>query len=141
MRKKSSYKPRPVLLDTLQHVRVGMQKADTSNGEIRSIRIRNHLALASIMTLKPTLSDLSVLTQSFNVAISLAVQGLEREAYQDLFDASDAIERCALRGEVTADDAEDVRAGLVVHDRQLDLATVKQIEIAIKFKRERNEQL
>lgn len=137
MRKRSAYRPKNVILDTMQWVKQGMKTIDQTGPTATSLRLKNHLALEAMLKGDGTTDDIDVLIACFNVAEALAMRKLGQEYRAEITAAQDAILAMSQRGIkvkrflFTGPEMQAVRTGMDVHNAQLDVCTVADLEKAL----------
>jgi phosphopantetheinyl transferase (holo-ACP synthase) len=139
MRKKSKYKPRPVLQNPLAYVIASISRADTGDGEIRNLRLRNHLTLESLRTGKAVAEDFKILAYAFDMAMSLAKQSttLGGDWFTEIVAGRRALDEATTRGLCTGPQLMAINTAMEIHDLQLDVCTVQQLEIGVKYSKQR----
>ena len=142
MRKKSKYKPRPIIPDTMTWVRAGLKKVDEI-GAGTTLKIRNHDAINNLRLGAATRFDIDVLIDAANITEALANRGIGVDWKPEIREGQDAILALARRGvpnnfhfvargpELTA-----INLLMSVHDAQLETVTVQQLETAMNDVRE-----
>jgi hypothetical protein len=136
MRKRSRYRPKPVILDTMAHVRMSIAPV-TDMPKLVDCRIRNHDCLAQLAQGKATKAELNVIIAALNVAEALIMQDVGEEYLQQLRDGQDAIVELSRRGIergafiATGPQLTAINWAMELHDAQLDVITVAQLERAI----------
>lgn len=139
MRKRSKYRPKGVIVDTLRHVMTGFQRIDDSGSHALTLRIKNHASLEALIKGTGTRDDIDVMIASMNVAEALAIQGLGVELRPEITAAQNAIYNMSRRGIerqrflFTGPEMQDMKTGMEAHDAQLDVCTVAQLEKALDF--------
>ncbi len=138
MRKKSKYKPRPVILDPMSYVQSGMKTLSQVVGELVRLKIRNHDALLALVQGKATFEHMLTLTEAGNMTQAFAYQGIGNEWAKEISSGEDALLAVAQRSKwvCRASELAAIRELLEVHDAQLDVVTVSQIEKAFAHIRE-----
>lgn len=139
MRKRSSYRPKGVRLDNMAWVTAGLKKVGNLPKAGVGLKIKNHLALDSIMHGDGTRESIDDLIACFNIAEALyrVNPRLGRDYAQEIKMAQDAVyslgQRYIKTSRVvfTGMEMMAVRAAMDIHDAQLDDATVKEMEHAI----------
>ena len=134
MRKRSTYRPKRNLQDPLAFVLNGFTPADQkSNGIIQTVRIMNHGAINAVRTGKATWEDVSTLVVAFNVGLGLAANGIGSEYSHDLREALKASFALEQRSKwlLTGTELTSINLGMEVHDAQLDVCTVAEMEAAL----------
>lgn len=74
MRKRSKYRPKGVIVDTMRHVITGMQRLDDADSRHHALtlRLKNHASLEAMFKGEGTRDDIDVLIASMNVAEALS---------------------------------------------------------------------
>jgi len=139
MRKRSRYRPKGVIIDTIGHVLGGFAPM-REHGKATTLKIKNHQALTSMVAGTGNRDDIDVLIAAMNVAEALAIIASLGDEYRaEITAAQDALLAMSRRGlernrflftglELTA-----MNLGMEVHDAQLDACTVGQLEQALDF--------
>ena len=138
-RKRSKYRPKGVIHDTVSHVLHGFRLVQHT-GAATTLKIKNHQALANMVQGTGGRDDVDVLIAAMNVteALAIAVE-LGTEYRSEIAAAQQAIFTMGQRGvakdrylftglELTA-----LNLGMEIHDAQLDACTVGQLEKALDF--------
>lgn len=137
MRKRSRYRPKPIIVDTMAHVRQSLSPVTELDG-LLTLRIRNHDALATLAAGKATRGDLDVIIAALNVAEALIMQDVGDQYLQQLRDGQDAIADLAARGLqrpaflATGPQLTAINWAMELHDAQLEVITVAQLERAVR---------
>ena len=137
MRKRSKYRPKGVIQNTLAYVMEGMVPVTQHGSYLVTLKIRNHGALANLTQGKATKRDVDELIECFNVAEALYRMGMGREYGDVLRDAQRSLLEIGERGLRTGrflgtgEQYNNLRMVMELHDAQLDLCTVKDIDNAI----------
>ena len=133
MRKRSAYRPRPVLLDALAHVKSGMKPLTQVAGEYVKLKIINHDALLALTQGKATWQSMNKLIAAGNMAEAFAHQGIGAEWNAEIRAGEDAILAVARRDKwvCKAGELNAIRELMDVHDAQLEVVTVSQVEKAL----------
>ena len=139
MRKKSKYKPKPLITNTLAYVVSGMRTiADVPEAGVK-LQLLNYEALDEIVRGNPTRDHVDALINVMNVTELLADKYKIGEDYLDIvYKGQDAVFNMAQRGisgksfRFTGEELEAVREVMELHTEQLKLTTVKQMEEALK---------
>ncbi len=136
MRKRSSYRPRPVLLDNMAHVKMGFALLSGLTDTNYEVRTFNHQALKSIVDGTGSRADADVLMAAFNLAGALATQHLGDHG--SVIEAGRAALLTCCRRSLTRNrlvftgpELSAVNAAMELHDAQLDISTVGEIEQAM----------
>ena len=140
MRKRSKYRPRQVFSDPVAWVINGF-KPMSESGEAVSLKIKNHSALSDITQGQGDKNNVDVLIAAMNMAEALHIvnPALGKEYAPEIKAAQDAIYNMAKRGVVkgrfvfTGPEMQAMNTGMEVHDAQLDVCTIGELEQAIKY--------
>ena len=137
MRKRSKYKPRQIIPDTMTWVRAGLKKVDEISAGT-TLKIRNHDAMNNLRLGVAARFDIDALIDAANITEALANRGIGEDWRMEIRAGQDAILALARRGvannfRFVAKGPELVALNLLieVHDAQLETVTVKQLETAM----------
>lgn len=139
MRKKSKYRPKPVRVNPVAYVIESMTPVAAYGSYLLTLKIRNHEALANITQGKGTRADMDLMLAMFNIAEALYRMGLGREYGDVLAQAREALIAVGSRGiatnrfVLTGPQMSTLNLVMELHDAQLDLCTVKDVERAIEI--------
>jgi hypothetical protein len=139
MRKKSSYKPRPVRADNLNWILAGMKKVGSLPVAGVDLKLKNHGALDSILMGNGTRDHVDVLIAAVNICEALVRirDDLGLDWATEIKAAQDALYTMARRGveknsfAFTGPEMTAMKLVMDVHDVQLDNCTVKEMEQAL----------
>jgi hypothetical protein len=139
MRKKSSYKPRPIRADNLNWILAGMKKVGTLPSAGLELKLKNHEALDSILKGEGTRDHMDVLISAVNICEALVRvrDDLGLDWANEIRAAQDALYTMAKRGveknrfAFTGPEMTAMKLVMDVHDVQLDNCTVKEMEQAL----------
>jgi hypothetical protein len=139
MRKKSSYKPRPVRTDNLNWILAGMKKVGTLPVAGVELKLKNHDSLNMILTGKGTRDHIDVLISAVNTCEALVRirEDLGLDWANEIRAAQDALYTMAKRGyekgrfAFTGPEMTAIKLVMDIHDAQLDNCTVKEMERAL----------
>ena len=135
MRKRSSYRPRPVVNDNMFYILSGNLPATAAATTIARIKVANHGAMDSLTKGKGTKADVIALGHMLTTAEALARHNLGRDWLPELAEARKALSDLTMRSGNFVMKANEIKAlnlALEVHDAQLEGCTIKQLEDAIK---------
>lgn len=146
MRKRSKYRPRPVIFDTMGYVKEGMTKLTQKTGILLSLNIKNHDAMQRLVRGEATEDQITILIDMGNVTEALCRMGFCQEsaefvkkgeaALKDIGDRGAKLGRYVLKAhEITA-----MNDLLDVHDEQMTKVTVKNMEDAMDLVQEERRQ-
>ena len=136
MRKRSTYRPRPVILDTLNWVRSGFKPLVEIADENIKLRLKNRMALDAVIHGDATPYDIDVLINVSNMCTALA-RRIGADYKDDIREAADAIEAMQRRYtrwkkvQATAAELEAINLMFRIHEAQLDAARINDLEQAI----------
>jgi hypothetical protein len=138
MRKRSKYKPKKVMLDVMSFVKSGLMRFDEVEGAV-SRRLKTHLAMELLRLGRATKDEIQVLIAAYNMieALSRLHRKFGQAWSKELRDAEEALLAVARRGVKTshfvckAAELTAMRLAIEIHDAQLDIATVKDLELAM----------
>lgn len=137
-RKRSKYKPRPIMHNTMAWVKSGFYKVST-HPATSTLALANHSALEALRKGEATKSDVKVLADMLNIVEALTevnpAFGVDYKS--DIREMQDSIVSLSQRGKergayiCTAKELDALRYALELHDAQLDIATVNDIAQAM----------
>lgn len=141
MRKKSKYRPRGVIPDTMTWVKAGLQKVGTLPKAGVALKLKNHEALDTVMHGEATRDHVDVLIAAFNIAEALyrIRPDLGIDYADDIKLAQDALYSMGKRGAsigrfvFTGPEMQVIRFGMEIHDAQLDNCDVRTMEKALEL--------
>ena len=140
MRKKSKYKPKPVIRDTMAYVKSGLMHMVNMKEQLVALQLKNHLALEALRTGTAVKEDIDVLISAFNITEALAKAKIGDDYLADIKSAQDALWECAKRGVslnykfiLNGPELKAINFVMELHDAQLEASTVKDIEKAIDY--------
>ena len=139
MRKRSKYRPKGVIFDTMNHVLSGM-KIVGAIGAGTTLKIKNHDALDKVRRGVATRADIDTLIAAFNITEALALKAsLGGEWKDEIRAAQDALLELGRRGAETGKfilrgpELTIFNTAMELHDAQLDACTVAELERAIDY--------
>jgi hypothetical protein len=140
MRKRSKYKPKPVILDTMSYVMSGMKQMTNLKDQLIALQLKNHLALEALRLGQATKEDIDTLINAFNITEALAKQKIGDDYKTEIKEAQDALFACAKRGVennyrfvMKGTELKAINYVMEIHDAQLEASTVKDIELATNY--------
>ena len=139
MRKRSRYRPKPVLVSPLNYVIEGMKPIRLHDSYLLDLKIKNHGAMSNLTKGVATRKDMDMLISMVNVGEALYRLGFG-EDYKDVVDDGlNALHEVAKRGDKTnrfvvkAEEMNDLNTAISLCDAQLDLVTIKDMERAMRL--------
>lgn len=143
MKKRSKYRPRRVLLDTMAFVQESLTPVAKHDNYLLDLKIVNSMAMAALMKGTATKRDMDVLVAMSNIVEALYELGFGRQ-YQDVATEGRyailsivyrAVER--LRFVPTGEDVKRLNTLMELHDAQMDAITIADMERAISLAKRR----
>lgn len=134
---RKAYRPKPVRIDPVGYVLTGMMPLDQVGDELVTLRVKNHGALAALTQGRATNDDFNMLISALNVTEALMMQDMGTEYSPDLRAGQAALTAIGQRRKqigrfvLRADEMKVLNLAMDVHDAQLEICTVAQIERAI----------
>lgn len=139
MRKRSKYRPKGVIMDTVGHVLGGFRLVQHTPQAV-TLKIKNHQAMTSMVAGTGSRDDIDILIAAMNVAEALAIICELGDGYRtEITAAQDAIVAMGKRGLersrflFTGPELTAMNLGMEIHDAQVDACTVQQLERALDF--------
>lgn len=136
MRKRSKYRPKGLILDTMLYVSSGMKKVGAISAGT-TLKIKNHEALESVRKGEGTRQDIDTLISAFNITEALAMMRIGDDWKDEIRAAQDALLAVGRRGVETGKfilrgpELTTFNLAMEIHDAQLDACTVSELEKAI----------
>ena len=137
MRKKSKYKPKHVLANPLAYVLESISPVASQKGYLLSLKVRNHAAMTQLTTGVATRDDIEALIAMANMTEALSRLGFGEDYNAETIAGLDALHDVASRGVETskfilrAPEMAALNTLIELHDAQLDVITVKDMENAL----------
>jgi hypothetical protein len=142
MRKRSRYRPRPVLVNTMGYVMESMTPIAAMDKYFIELKIKNHLALTRLTKGEADRTDIDTLIASTNVTEALYRLGFGREYGDVVKDGLDALRDVGRRGVETGRfilksvEMNALNLVMELHDAQLEIITLRDMEKAIELVKE-----
>lgn len=143
MRKRSKYRPRGVLLNPMGFVLESLTPVRAHASIALDLRIKNHNAMTALTTGVATREDIDTLVAALNVTEALYRLGFGKEYGKEVHDALAALRAVGNRGwhngmKFILKSAEmlALNTALELHDAQLDVITLKDLERALHIVQE-----
>jgi len=138
MRKRSKYRPKGVFTNPVAYVMEGMTPVAKHDSYLVDLKIKNHGALTALTTGHAVRADIDTLIAMSNICEALYRMGFGRE-YDDVVRlGSDALFTVGRRGAETnrfilrADEMNALNDLMDLHDAQMDVITIKNMEQAFR---------
>lgn len=140
MRKKSKYKPRPVLRDCMAFIKTGFEPV-RNQSETLTLRMKNHASLEEITKGRANKGHVDIMIVALNMTEALAMvrEDLGSDWRGEIRAAQDALFAMAQRGVATGrwlftgPELTAVNLAMELHDAQLDACTVDELQKAIEL--------
>ena len=142
MRKRSKYRPRAVLANPLGYVLESMSPVAKHASYLVDLKIKNHLAMSTLTKGLATRTDIDTLIATVNITEALYRLGFGREYADVVRDGLDALRDVGKRGVETgkfilkSTEMNALNLVMELHDAQMDLITIKDMEKAIALVQE-----
>jgi len=139
MRKRSKYKPRPVLLNPMGYVIESMTPVSQHESFLIDVKIKTHMALANMTQGKAVREDVDTLIEAVNVVEALYRMGFGTEYGDEMRNGLDALHSVGVRGAksgrfiLRSQEMKALNAIIDLHDAQLEAITLKDMERAYKL--------
>ena len=140
MRKRSKYRPKPVIQNTMEFVLSGMRPVRDLPGVYLAAQLKNRTALEQLRKGDATKEDIDMLIGAFNITEAMALRGMGRDWLDEIRQGQDALLELSRRGVsrgmrfiMTAKEWESLKLVMDLHEEQLAQATVQDIEKAYDF--------
>jgi hypothetical protein len=136
MRKKSSYRPRPKLINPVAYVIEGLKPVKEHDSYLMDLKIKNHGAMTALTQGQADKDQINFLINMSNAAEALCIMGFKQEYVELILEGSDALLEVGRRGLSTgsfilkAEEMSAINLLIQINDEQLDLITVRDMEKA-----------
>jgi hypothetical protein len=134
MRKKSSYRPRPKLVNPVAYVIEGLTPVKEHDSYLMDLKIKNHGAMTALTRGQADKDQIEFLINMSNAAQALCMMGFKQEYVELVLEGSDALLQVGRRGAKTgsfvlrAEEMNAINLLMQVHDEQFELITVRDME-------------
>lgn len=140
MRKRSKYRPKPVLQSPMDYILSGFKPLRDLPGIYLDAQLKNRDALEQVRKGLAAKDDIDMLIGAFNITEALALSGMGRDWMDEIREGQDALLELSRRGVargmrfiMTAKEWEKLKLVMDLHEEQLANATVHDIEKAHTF--------
>lgn len=137
MKKRSKYRPRPIMQNPIEFVLSGLKPVRDLPGVYLSVQLKNRQALESVRIGEATRHDIDLLISAFNITEALAIAGHGRDWLEEIKQGQEALLTLSRRGVergmrfiMTAKEWELLKLIMDLHEEQLCTVTVYDIEKA-----------
>lgn len=137
MRKRSKYRPKGIIPNTVAYVLQGMTPVAQHKEISVTLKIKNHAAMTALTQGRATKEDLDTLIAAMNMMEALYRLGFGREYSEVVGAGLNALLAVSRRGAANlrfllkAEEMNALNLAMELHDAQLDLVTVREMEQAI----------
>lgn len=137
MKKRSKYKPKPIITDPITYTIASVQMITKYGSHILDVKIKNHSAMTSLLYGTATRQDIDVLINMCNVVEALYRLGFGKEYKSVVFKGLNALYDIGNRGYSTdkfackLPEIEAMNELMELHDAQMDVITVRDMEKAL----------
>lgn len=137
MRKRSSYRPKGVLINPLAYVLEGLKPLREHDSTLIDLKIKNHAAMESLTKGRAVRSDMDILINMVNVVEALYRLGFGEDYGDVVQQGLDALHEVGKRGVQTgrfilkAQEMSHLNTIMELHDAQMEIITIKDMERAI----------
>ena len=142
MRKRSKYRPRAVLVNTVGYVLESMTPIASMNKYFIELKIKNHLALTRLTKGEADRTDIDTLIAAVNVTEALYRLGFGKDYADVVNDGLDALRSVGRRGVesgrfiLKSAEMNAMNIVMELHDAQLEIITLRDMEKAIELVKE-----
>ena len=139
MRKRSKYRPKPVLQNPLGYVIESMTPVSQHESFLVDVKIKTHMALMNMTQGKAVREDVDTLIQAVNVLEALYRMGFGTEYGDAMRNGLDALHSVGVRGAksnrfiLRSEEMKALNTIMELHDAQLEVITLKDMERAYKL--------
>jgi hypothetical protein len=139
MRKRSKYRPKPVLQNPLGYVLESLTPIVTMEKYFVELKIKNHMALTNLTKGVATRQDIDMLIQAVNMVEALYRLGFGRGYATEVRAGLDALHAVGVRGAessrfiLKSEEMNALNEAMELHDAQLEVITLKDMENAINL--------
>ena len=139
MRKRSKYRPKHVLQNPLGYVLESLTPVSQHDSFLVDVKIKAHMALVNLTQGNAVREDIDMLIQSVNVTEALYRMGFGTEYGDVMRNGLDALHSVGVRGAksgrfvLKSEEMNALNTVMELHDAQLEVITVKDMERAYKL--------
>lgn len=139
MRKRSKYRPKGVIMNPIAYVMESMTPVAKHDSFLIDLKIKNHSAMATLTQGRAVRADIDMLIAMANICEALYRMGFGTEYTDVVKHGSDALYAVGKRGAETgrfilrAEEMTALNTLMELHDAQMDVITVKDMERAFKI--------
>ena len=137
MRKRSAYRPKGVLINPLAYVLESLKPVKHHDSYLIDLKIKNHAAMESLTKGRAVRADMDILISMVNVVEALYRLGFGEDYGDVVQQGLDALHDVGKRGVqtgrfiLTAHEMSHLNLVMELHDAQMEVITVKDMERAV----------
>lgn len=134
MKKRSAYRPKPKLINPLMYVLESFKPVRHHDSFLIDLKIKNHGAMSNLTRGEANRQDMDALITMVNVVEALYRMGFGKEYADVVKDGLDALHEVGKRGVATgrfilkAKEMSDLNTVMELHDAQMEVITIKDME-------------
>jgi len=142
MRKRSKYRPRAVLANPLGYVLESITPVAKYEQYLVDLKIKTHMAMTTLTKGLATRNDIDTLIAAVNIVEALYRLGFGKEYADVVKNGLDALRDVGRRGVesgrfiLKADEMNALNLVMELHDAQMDIITIKDMDKAIELVKE-----
>ena len=142
MRKRSKYRPKPLLVNPLGYVLENIKPVAHHEQYLVELKIKNHLAMTTLTRGEATRIDIDTLIASVNIVEALYRLGFGKEYADVVREGLDALRDVGKRGAesgrfiLKSTEMNALNLVMELHDAQMDLITIKDMDKAVELVKE-----
>ena len=142
MRKRSKYRPKEIIYDTMNFVRIGNTTVANMGSAATHLQMINRDSLEEILKGRGAKRHVDTLIEVFNICEAMAMMRMGHDWMEEIHQAQDALLSMARRGVktgrfvFTGPEMEVVKTIMDLHEEQLKQCTVNQLDDARKLVQE-----
>jgi len=139
MRKRSKYRPKGVIMNPIAYVMESMTPVAKHDNFLIDLKIKNHMAMTNLTQGKATREDMDTLIPMANFVEALYRMGFGTDYATEVHKGLDALHAVGKRGAesgrfiLRSEEMRALNTLMELHDAQMDVITVKDMERAFKI--------
>jgi len=139
MRKRSKYRPKGVIMNPIAYVMESMTPVAKHDNFLIDLKIKNHMAMTNLTQGKATREDMDTLIPMANFVEALYRMGFGCDYATEVSTGLDALHAVGKRGAesgrfiLRSQEMRALNTLMELHDAQMDVITVKDMERAFKI--------
>jgi hypothetical protein len=139
VRKRSKYRPKRLIVNTIEYLMENLTPVAKYDDFLIDLKIKNHMALTNITKGVATRSDIDTLIPMANIVEALYRMGFGRDYVTEVHHGIEALYAVGKRGSQSgrfilyAKEMKALNILMELHDAQMEVITVKDMERAFKI--------